>query len=292
MRPVGHRPAVGHASPSSEGPREAPAVSVQGSGICPVSCTLDAPRPLKSARMGSVPRTDADTASHLPRPVPSRAHLRRRRRPGRLPGRAGRQPPLLLAVPPGRARQHPRLRRRRPQPAQRRAGRRGGLRAAVRRPWRAEGLGQVVDIVPNHMATVGGPGVVVVGRPRERPVEPVRGRLRHRLGPARGASCASRVLLPVLGDHYGRVLEAGELRWSATAARFVVRYYDHARPRLPAVARRAAGHRCGGRRLRRAGQPGHRPRPPAPGQRHRRRQRGGAPPGQGGAAVAAGPPAR
>ena len=44
---------------------------------------------------------------------------------------------------------------------------------------------------------------LVVGRARERAGQLVRRLLRHRLGPA-GAQAAPRVLLPILGDHYGR----------------------------------------------------------------------------------------
>jgi len=38
------------------------------------------------------------------------------------------------------------------------------------------------------------------------------------------------ILMPVLGDHYGRVLEAGELRLAREDARLLVRYYEHELP--------------------------------------------------------------
>jgi len=41
------------------------------------------------------------------------------------------------------------------------------------------------------------------------------------------------VLMPVLGDHYGRVLEAGELRVERRGGAFVVRYHDHELPLSP-----------------------------------------------------------
>ena len=41
------------------------------------------------------------------------------------------------------------------------------------------------------------------------------------------------VLMPVLGDHYGRVLEAGELTVERQGGSFVVRYYDHEAPLSP-----------------------------------------------------------
>jgi (1->4)-alpha-D-glucan 1-alpha-D-glucosylmutase len=90
------------------------------------------------------------------------------------------------------------------------------------------GLGQVLDIVPNHMA---------IG-PENRWWNDV---LEH--GPAsRYASyfdvdwdppdrkLRNTILLPVLGDHYGRVLEDGELRVERDGGAFRVRYFDRCFP--------------------------------------------------------------
>jgi (1->4)-alpha-D-glucan 1-alpha-D-glucosylmutase len=91
------------------------------------------------------------------------------------------------------------------------------------------GLRQVLDIVPNHMA-VGPAGNawwqdVLASGVESRfadhfdidwdPPQPL---------------LAGKVLVPVLGDHYGRVLEAGELRVARGAGGLVVRYYDHELP--------------------------------------------------------------
>ena len=46
--------------------------------------------------------------------------------------------------------------------------------------------------------------------------------------------------MPVLGDHYGRVLEAGELAVERQGGSFVVRYYEHEAPLSPAIPGRAA----------------------------------------------------
>ncbi len=124
--------------------------------------------------------------------------------------RPRRQPPVLLAVPAGRARQHARLRRGRPQPAQRRARRRGRPRAGWPGALADAGLGQVLDIVPNHMALAGRANAwwwdVLENGPSSRYAryfdidwDPPERKL------------TATVLMPVLGDHYGRVLEAGEL---------------------------------------------------------------------------------
>ena len=100
------------------------------------------------------------------------------------------------------------------------------------------GLGHIVDLVPNHMATTAfGPGAgpgnawwwdVLENGQSSRwasffdidwhgPEERVR----------------QRVLLPILGDHYGRVLEAGELRVERRGGSFVLRYHEHEAPLSP-----------------------------------------------------------
>lgn len=95
------------------------------------------------------------------------------------------------------------------------------------------GLGQVVDIVPNHMA-IGPPDNhwwwdVLENGPSSRYAghfdvdwDPPESKLRNR------------VLMPILGDHYGRVLERGEiaLAWDDDF-RFRIRYFDHTVPAAP-----------------------------------------------------------
>jgi (1->4)-alpha-D-glucan 1-alpha-D-glucosylmutase len=93
------------------------------------------------------------------------------------------------------------------------------------------GLGQVLDIVPNHMAITpenawwtdvleNGPASRYAGY-FDVDWDPPESRLRNR------------VLLPVLGDHYGRVLEKGELRVERRDGSLVVTYYDHWFPLSP-----------------------------------------------------------
>jgi len=94
-------------------------------------------------------------------------------------------------------------------------------------------LGQVLDVVPNHMAITGPENAwwwdvlengtssafasyfdVDWSPPEER--------------------LADRVLLPILGDHYGRVLEAGEIRLVHDKGNFSIHYLDHKLPAAPA----------------------------------------------------------
>jgi (1->4)-alpha-D-glucan 1-alpha-D-glucosylmutase len=93
-------------------------------------------------------------------------------------------------------------------------------------------LGEVLDIVPNHMALAGranawwwdvlenGPSSVYAGH-FDIDWDPPQ----HKL--------AETVLMPVLGDQYGRVLEAGEIVLERQGGSFTVRYYEHEAPISP-----------------------------------------------------------
>jgi len=93
----------------------------------------------------------------------------------------------------------------------------------------AAGLGQVLDIVPNHMAITGPENRwwwdVLENGPSSRWAghfdvswDPPEEKLRNT------------VLLPILGDHYGRVLDRGEITLVRHVASFTVRYFDHVVP--------------------------------------------------------------
>jgi (1->4)-alpha-D-glucan 1-alpha-D-glucosylmutase len=97
----------------------------------------------------------------------------------------------------------------------------------------ASGLGQVLDIVPNHMAAD--------------PWNPWWWDVLEN-GPAspyavffdidwhvQSPKDAYRVLVPVLGDHYGRVLEAGEVSLARSGGEFVLSYADHRLPVSPST---------------------------------------------------------
>ncbi len=94
------------------------------------------------------------------------------------------------------------------------------------------GMGQVLDIVPNHMAAAGrhnawwwdvlenGPASLYASYfdidwdPPERKL-------------------IAQVLVPILGDHYGRVLGAGDLRLAREGGSFTVHYFDNELPVSP-----------------------------------------------------------
>ena len=107
----------------------------------------------------------------------------------------------------------------------------GGF-AKLCRALSERGLGQVLDVVPNHMAIGSAHNQwwwdVLENGPSSQyadyfDVEWVPPDVRS----------DNRVLLPILGDHYGRVLEAGELRIVRDEGRLVLRYFDHVFPLAP-----------------------------------------------------------
>ena len=97
---------------------------------------------------------------------------------------------------------------------------------------RKHDLGLLLDIVPNHMA-IGGKDnlwwwdVLENGQSSKYApyfdVEwmPPESKLHHQ------------VMLPVLGDHYGRILDAGEIHIERQDGAFTVHYHDHVFPVAP-----------------------------------------------------------
>ncbi|MDQ4068680.1 MAG: malto-oligosyltrehalose synthase, partial [Actinomycetota bacterium] len=110
----------------------------------------------------------------------------------------------------------------------------GGEEAYERlcRALEARGMKQLVDIVPNHMAISGLENRwwwdVLENGPSSRYAsyfdidwDPPEERLRLR------------VLMPILGDHVGRVIDRGELQLVRDRGSFEFRYFDHAAPVSP-----------------------------------------------------------
>ena len=94
------------------------------------------------------------------------------------------------------------------------------------------GLGQVLDIVPNHMAISGRRNRlwwdVLENGPASRYAiyfdvdwNPPEEKLRNK------------TLMPILGDHYGRVLSRGEIRVERHGGEFAVHYFDNLAPVAP-----------------------------------------------------------
>jgi (1->4)-alpha-D-glucan 1-alpha-D-glucosylmutase len=94
------------------------------------------------------------------------------------------------------------------------------------------GLGQVLDIVPNHMAIAGRENPWWWDVLENGPSSRYAGYFDLEWDPPE-AKLRNTVLLPVLGDHYGRVLEAGEMRLEREEGSFVIHYHDQVFPISP-----------------------------------------------------------
>src|SRR6202165_4961514 len=93
----------------------------------------------------------------------------------------------------------------------------------------ASDLGQVLDIVPNHMS--------IVGRENRWWWDVLRNGRRSRYSGYFDVDWNSpepklrgKILMPILGDHYGRVLDAGDLKLVREPDGLVLRYYEHELP--------------------------------------------------------------
>ncbi len=105
-------------------------------------------------------------------------------------------------------------------------------------------LGQVLDIVPNHMA--------ISGRRNHLWWDVWENGPSSRYAPyfdinwhSPDERLRNKLLVPVLGDHYGRVLSRGEIKLKRHGGEFVVAYFDHEFPvaprSLPPILHAAAG---------------------------------------------------
>src|SRR5262245_52379177 len=107
---------------------------------------------------------------------------------------------------------------------------------------RQHGLGLLIDLVPNHMGIAGNRNrwwrdVLELG-----PGSAYAHAFDIDWNPAK-RELAGKVLLPVLGDQYGSVLERGELRLELTDGVFTVRYYETVLPIAPSSYSRILSYR-------------------------------------------------
>jgi (1->4)-alpha-D-glucan 1-alpha-D-glucosylmutase len=106
------------------------------------------------------------------------------------------------------------------------------------------GMGHILDLVPNHMGVGGNDNAWWLDVLENGPASafasffdidwrPVKEELR------------GKILVPLLGDHYGRILDAGELQFKFDAQRgeFSVYYYEHRFPIDPGTYPRILEHR-------------------------------------------------
>jgi (1->4)-alpha-D-glucan 1-alpha-D-glucosylmutase len=108
----------------------------------------------------------------------------------------------------------------------------------------AHGMGQLLDMVPNHMGVFGADNAWWMDVLENGPASLYAQHFDIDWQPL-NVELAGKVLLPVLGGHYGEVLASGELvlRFEPEAGGFALMYFDHRFPlapeRYPAVLARA-----------------------------------------------------
>ncbi|MBK0393510.1 malto-oligosyltrehalose synthase [Ramlibacter algicola] len=104
------------------------------------------------------------------------------------------------------------------------------------RALRRHGMGQMLDLVPNHMGVLEADNAWWLEVLEHGEASAHAQTFDIEWAPA-APEMRGRVLLPVLGDHYGRVLESGELQlhFAPETGEFGLRYWDHRFPIDPAT---------------------------------------------------------
>ena len=99
---------------------------------------------------------------------------------------------------------------------------------------RDHGMGQLLDIVPNHMG-VGTDNALWYDVLENGPTSPYASYFDIDWFPAGKQELQGKVLLPILGDHYRAALERGEVKlaFDTEAGAFTAKYYEHRFPLDP-----------------------------------------------------------
>jgi (1->4)-alpha-D-glucan 1-alpha-D-glucosylmutase len=106
---------------------------------------------------------------------------------------------------------------------------------------RARGMGQVLDVVPNHMGIAEGANPWWNDVLEHGPSSPYAERFDIDWQPVE-RHLAGKVLLPILGDQYGRVLERQELTLGIDTGAFRIHYHDTRLPVEPGSASMILSH--------------------------------------------------
>ncbi|MCC6127547.1 MAG: malto-oligosyltrehalose synthase [Pirellulales bacterium] len=97
---------------------------------------------------------------------------------------------------------------------------------------RRRGMGQILDLVPNHMSAVAGENRWWCDVLENGPSSPYAPYFDIDWSPVNEA-LEGKVLLPMLGDQYGKVLDAGDLKLEYREGSFYIRYYEMRLPLDP-----------------------------------------------------------
>jgi (1->4)-alpha-D-glucan 1-alpha-D-glucosylmutase len=102
------------------------------------------------------------------------------------------------------------------------------------------GMGQVLDIVPNHMSIAEEGNIFWMDVLENGPSSPYAGYFDIDWKPVKDG-LENRVLLPVLGDQYGRILENQELQLAFEEGAFFILYHDRRFPVAPSSYKKVLG---------------------------------------------------
>ena len=106
---------------------------------------------------------------------------------------------------------------------------------------RARGMGLLIDLVPNHMGIARNRNARWLDVLENGPAAPSAMYFDVDWDPVK-PELAGKVLLPILGDQYGAVLDSGQLQLALEDGGFRVRYYDHVMPLAPRSWGRVLSH--------------------------------------------------
>ena len=108
---------------------------------------------------------------------------------------------------------------------------------------REHGLGQIFDMVPNHMGILGNENPWWNDVLENGPASPYANYFDIAWQSSPRPELRNRLLVPVLGDPYGKALEAQQIRLEFAAGAFAFRYFDHVFPVGPCTYALILGHR-------------------------------------------------
>ena len=104
------------------------------------------------------------------------------------------------------------------------------------------GMGHVLDVVPNHMGITQQINAWWQDVLENGPISPYASFFDIDWDPVK-AELRNKVLLPILGNQYGVVLENQELQIAYQDGRYIIRYYEHRLPVAPKASVRILAHR-------------------------------------------------
>ncbi len=105
------------------------------------------------------------------------------------------------------------------------------------------GMGQVLDIVPNHMGIIGNDNLWWNDVLENGPASPYAMFFDIAWDVSPRAELHEKVLLPLLGELYGQALESQQIRLAYAAGTFTLHYFDHGFPVAPCSYEKVLGYR-------------------------------------------------